>query len=94
MHLNPFVAPFYVGQKVVAVRAVPGSSYKNGTVYTIKTCHYSYCENGNRHFWYVGVVELNTDWNTPTIFEPIGEEFQYIELSEVLEIETKLISVN
>lgn len=84
-------APFNDGQKVVAVDAVPTSRIKNGQIYTVRTCHYSYCKGA--YYWYVDIVEIH-DWLRPAIFAPLEEKFIAITLEKVLENETELISAN
>lgn len=94
-------APFYVGQKVVAVDAVDGSAFKNGTHYTVSAVEYKL---GNKthpigrvtYYWYVGIEgHANAGaYFRPGIFAPIEEKFESISLSEVLEMETQLISKN
>lgn len=44
-------APFYVGQRVVAVDAVPGAMFKNGTEYTVSAMKYAL---GNQHHQWGG----------------------------------------
>jgi hypothetical protein len=48
--------PFYVGETVIAVNALPKSEIKNGTLYVVYSCE---CRinpaNGLGPFWYVGV---------------------------------------
>lgn len=68
-------APFYAGQEVVAVDAMPTSDFKNGTDYIIHSCHYSINPaNGLGPFWYVGIVGFATwrglGWYRPGIFAP------------------------
>lgn len=58
--------PFYIGEKVVAVDALPGSLIKNGRPYEISACHYS--SNNGKMYWYVGVVGVNNNWMRPSIF--------------------------
>lgn len=95
------IAPFYVGQKVVAVDAVSGSAFKNGKTYTVASIEYKL---GNQHhpigrvtyYWYVGIVG-HADGGAyfrPSIFAPIEEKFRSISLEKVLEKEVPLICSN
>lgn len=89
-------APFYEGQRVLAVDALPGSSIKNGQQYIVSDCHYSPSNNpiaNGKWFWYVGIIGFHR-WLRPGIFAPIEENFQSISLSEILKEETKLIGTN
>lgn len=75
--LNPQVMkdenyqPFYLFEKVIAVDAIQGSIIKNGKVYTILSCEYVFCRNGNAFFWYVG-VEGSHNRLRPSIFASIN----------------------
>lgn len=79
-------APFYAGQEVVAVDAVPGSRFKNGQDYVVSACE---CKinpaNGKGPFWYVGIVgHANGDaWFRPAIFAPKISAAQFIEYEKV-----------
>lgn len=68
-------APFYVGETVIAVDALPGSHIKNGLLYCVYSCE---CRinpaNGLGPFWYVGVERedyRSHDWLTPRLFASI-----------------------
>lgn len=95
------IAPFYVGQKVVAVDAMPMSHFKNGQIYTVASIEYR-LGNPNHpigritYYWYVGIVghENGGAYFRPAIFAPIEESFITISLKEITEIETKLIAAN
>lgn len=84
-------APFYVGQKVVAVDAMPTSRIKNGKCYTISTCHYSPSGNpiaNGKSFWYVGVVGLDNNWMRPEIFAPLEQSaFPLMTFKEIIKAE-------
>jgi hypothetical protein len=90
------LAPFFVGQKVVAVDAMPNSTIKNGQTYTITHCYYA--PSGNPiakggWFWYVGVVGNDNKSLRPTIFAPLQEQkFPLIKLKKI--IEKELVSAN
>lgn len=88
--------PFYVGQRVVGSNSVlPGSRVKKGHPYTITHVHLSVHPADGIAYWYVGYDGIASNaWLTPRLFTPIKEEFIEITLSEVLEEETKLVSVN
>lgn len=65
--------PFYAGQRVIAVDAMPESRIKNGQVYTVSCCHSSINPaNGKGPFIYVGIVGHH-DWIRPGIFAPYEE---------------------
>jgi len=90
------MAPFYIGQNVVAVDAVAGSRIKNGQNYIVTSCDYLMSPNpiaNGKYFWYVG-VKGSHKWLRPTIFAPIEQAFISISLKEVLNIEMQLISSN
>lgn len=93
------IAPFYVGQKVVAIDAVTGSSFKNGQSYIVSAVE---CKLGNKNhpigsvtnYWYIGIVGF-ADGGAhfrPGIFAPLTSTFQSISFSKVME--TELTSVN
>ena len=89
-------APFYIGQTVVAVDAITGSSIKNGQKYIVNSCDYA--QSGNplskgAYYWYVGVQGYHNRLR-PTIFAPINEDFISISLDKVIENEFKYISSN
>lgn len=62
--------PFYVGEKVIAVDAVSGSTIKNGQIYTICSCEQDYGQDRNL-YWYVGIVGGLHNRIRPTIFAPL-----------------------
>jgi hypothetical protein len=65
---NKPIAPFYIGEKVIAIDAIQGSIIKNGSIYEIYSCEYEQC-NGN-WYWYVGVIGSHK-WLRPSIFAPL-----------------------
>ena len=102
--------PFYVGQKVVALRTSPvvnGAQIIKGNTYTVKDIFFCKCGD-----WIVVVKEVKMDCPKPWtmcckenyhssnvagpsyVFAPIEENFQPITLEKVLEQETQFISVN
>lgn len=83
---------FYVGQDVIAVDAMPGSSIKNGQDYVVSSWEFRINPVNGLSFWYIGVYG-NHIWLRPGIFAP-KPKFEVITLSAVLENETKLISAN
>ena len=101
------LAPFHVGQKVVALQGGSDDYIQKGTVYTIRaifpfSCG-CYCvdvgvlnEGITRCRCLHGVVVDYPVYRLfePKFFAPILENFQSISLSEILEEETKLIGVN
>lgn len=84
-------APFYVGQKVVAVDAIEGSRIKNGQYYVISDCHYSPSGNpiaNGQSFWYVGVMGFDNKWLRPGIFAPIEQKkFPLMTFKEINKVE-------
>lgn len=46
--------PFYVGEHVIAVDALPGAGVKNGLVYVVYSCETGKGQDNNQ-YWYVGV---------------------------------------
>lgn len=91
------IAPFYVGQKVIAVDAMEGSKIKNGRQYIVNSCEYR--ESGNplsqkdKKYWYVG-VEGHHNRLRPGIFAPIEENFISISAEKILEKEIQITSAN
>lgn len=64
-------APFYVGQEVVAVDALPGSKFINGQDYIVAAIEYKINPvNGKGPFWYIGIIgHANGEaWFRPGIF--------------------------
>lgn len=69
-------APFYIGQKVVAVDAVSGSVIKNGQHYIVSECYYAPSGNplaNGASFWYVRVSAFPIWSLRPSIFAPIQQ---------------------
>lgn len=68
--------PFYAGQKVIAVDAIPGSKFINGQKYTVSSCVSRINPaNGMGPFTYVGIVG-HADGGAhfrPSIFAPYEE---------------------
>lgn len=94
-------APFYAGQRVVAVKAPNGSKFKNGQEYTVSKCEYKF--GNSQHpigrvtkYWYVGIVGFANGgaYYAPYMFAPIPEAFQEISYEKVMENESSLINVN
>lgn len=102
--------PFYVGQRVVAVKDNIDRLFKKGDCFTVTGIIKSVCKCND---WDVNVgiskvsnslecTVCKTIWENTTKyawfsfrrFAPIEENFQSISLEKVLEEETKLISVN
>lgn len=54
-YTDPNWPPFHEGQEVVGWHPMHGSAIKHMREYTITSCHYFYCANGGRYYWYVGV---------------------------------------
>jgi len=95
------IAPFYAGQKVVAVDAVSGSRFKNGQIYTVSAVEYKLGNQNHpigrvTYYWYVGIVGFADGgaYYRPAIFAPIEEKFQPISLEKVLETETPFVCSN
>jgi hypothetical protein len=100
MDTKPNLAPFYVGQRVVAVNAALGSAFKNGTQYVIDAVEYNF---GNPHhpvgritkYWYVGIqgfpkstISDRKAYYCPSIFAPVEQmDFPAIKLSEIIQSE-------
>lgn len=80
--------PFYSGQKVVAVDALPKSKFKNGTVYTVSECFWSINPvNGLGPFCYVGIVGHGS-WFRPSIFAPLEDlKMPSMTLTKIKELE-------
>lgn len=94
-------APFYAGQKVVAVDAMEGATFKNGQNYVVSKVEYKLGNPSHpigrvTYYWYVGIVGFSNGgaYYRPTIFAPIEEKFETITLEKVLEQELYLISSN
>ncbi len=84
-------APFYIGQKVVAVDAMPNSMFKNGQIYTVNSCTFE--ESGNpispagKKYWYVGVVGSHPHCR-PGIFRPLEEiKFPSMTFEQIKKVE-------
>ena len=91
-------APFYVGQKVVAVDAVTNSLIKNGRIYTISSCQYSPSGNpiaNGKLFWYIGVSGIDNEWLRPTIFAPlIQKKFPLMAFAQIMEKEKNEVLID
>lgn len=95
------IPPFYVGQSVVAVDAVPTSGFKNGTQYTISAVEYKF---GNSlhpigritKYWYVGIAGFSDTiaCYRPGIFAPIEFEYSVITFKEMIAIENVEVLLN
>lgn len=90
-------APFYAGQEVVAVDAMPGSAFKNGKDYTISAVEYKLGNSSHpvgrvTYYWYVGIVGFADGgaYYRPAIFAPkqtIFKEISFeVEKPEVLSV--------
>lgn len=84
---------FYPGQNVVAVDAILGSVFKNGSVYSVSSYDYKMNPANGKWYQYIGIVGVH-DWLRPGIFAPIPEIFQRISFQKVIEKEIELINVN
>jgi len=91
------IAPFCVGQLVIAVDAMPGSYFKNGTVYTVAAIEYKQSSNpiaNGAYFWYIGIIGHagGVAHFRPSIFAPITEEMIAISFEKITE--ENQVSVN
>jgi hypothetical protein len=99
--------PFYVGQRVVALRSIgcvkKGKEYVVLGLFKCTKCHVWYVQHThakgvvlNDKFPCCGNPIVTKDYRAASAkhFAPIEENFQSITLEKVLEQETKLISVN
>lgn len=97
--------PFYVGQRVVALRSHWQGYFEKGEEFIVvgirKPCCVWVIDVGipNKHMGCVcskcGYGEFNVNaWFAIEDFAPISENFQAITLEKVVEVETPLISVN
>lgn len=69
------LSPFYAGQEVIAVGAMPGSKFINGHDYIVSECVYQPSPNpiaNGKWFWYIGIVGHNNGgaYFRPSIFAP------------------------
>lgn len=96
------IAPFFVGQKVVAVAAPPTSRFKNKQEYEVSAMEYRY---GNPHhpvgrvtkYWYVGIVGWANGkaCYAPHMFAPVKQqEYPAMTFSEIVKMETEEILLN
>lgn len=93
---NGMFAPFYAGQKVVAVDAMPGAVWKNGETYTISQCIIRIGNDGNK-YWYVGTTCYNNGeaHYRPSIFAPLQQKsFPLMTFAKIREIERIQILVD
>ena len=87
------IAPFYVGQRVIAVDAVEGSAIKNGKKYIISHCHYAECKR--KFYWYVGVEGFDNKWLRPTIFAQMQEnKISLMSFKEIVKLEEKEVLID
>lgn len=91
------ITMFYTGQRVVAVDALPGSFFKNGTEYVVSAYEWKSSPNpiaNGKYFWYIGIVghANGSAYFRPGIFAPIIEAFQAITFEKVSEQEP--VSIN
>lgn len=78
-------APFYVGQEVVAVDALPKSAFKNGQDYIVAAIEYKINPaNGTGPYWYIGIVgHANGEaWFRPGIFAP-KQTVQFLKFEQI-----------
>lgn len=70
-------APFFPGDKIIAVNALDKSLFKNGKIYTVSACDYNLCKGC--YYWYVGVhgITNGNAYYRPSIFELIESKFAY-----------------
>lgn len=63
--------PFYVGEVIVAVDALPGAFIKNGRTYRVVWCDKYFCNDQ----WFWGVrVHVDSDWTlAPRIFRSMAK---------------------
>lgn len=68
-------APFFPGDVVIAVDALPNSFFYNGNVYNVSTCEYK--PSNEEYYWYVGIEEIDkgSAYYRPTIFKLIESKF-------------------
>ena len=96
MENSPNIAPFYIGQKVVASKYAeslgPGCRIKKGFTYVITGCHFSINPaNGTGPYWYVG-YDGSAPYLSPKLFSPYQEmrfpslTFEQIKKYEVKEV--------
>jgi len=100
--------PFYVGQRVVALRPSENGFRVTGKIYTVLALNKcTHCglwtidigDNGELACLECrcGVIDFSqtcTEWHYADAFAPIESTFQSIELSEVIKIETPLVCSN
>ena len=85
MDIQSNIAPFYAGEKVIAVDAVQGSFFKNKQHYIISTCYSAMC-NG-KYYWYVGIVGGPHSSIRPSIFKSIQQkEFPLMTFKEIIKL--------
>lgn len=102
------IPPFYVGQRVVAVRDSISGKWKKGDEFTVRGllpyCHGNAIDIGFKKPYLTGTKcehcsqRVNPpdaiDWCKAKCFAPITSTFQNISFSKVLEAEQELIGVN
>lgn len=98
--------PFYVGQRVVAIKDHSMGSFKKGDIKTVlgieKLCCCWNIDVGikfSQILWQCNTCKALKDtnqigWINARSFAPIQENFQSISLEKILEKETELISSN
>jgi len=98
--------PFYVGQRVVALRSHSQNKFKKGSVHIVKGCKNSCCGwlvnigvSSMRYKWECSDCGKTNPsdgvwWMAAYCFAPIEPTFQSITMRETIEIESPLISVN
>lgn len=91
------MSPFYSGQRIVAVNALPGSAFINGQEYICSDCLWMRSSNPiakGKYFWYIGVVGHSNGgcYYRQSIFAPIPEMFQEVTFEKIKEINP--VSVN
>ena len=91
-------APFYIGQYVVAVNAIPTSIIKNGKIYEISNCYYAPSGNpiaNGKSFWYVGIEGFSNHSLRHTIFAPlIQKKFPLMTVKQIMEKEKNEVLID
>jgi len=70
--------PFYSGDVVIAVDALPGAWFKNGFIYKVSACEH---KKGCGDYWYIG-IEGHTNGEAhyrPSIFALVQEKLMTFE---------------
>jgi len=97
--------PFYVGQKVVALKTQEQGAYEKGCEYVVKQLTHNCCKwvisIGNTSFTgYVNCAICGKSyrskiwWHAASSFAPITSQFETISYTRVMETEAPMIGVN